>query len=421
MFNFNKRGQSTQASSQSDRMSNRRYFELSAEDEQDRRSSRLLVLLTGLVVVAVVVWASIFKLDEITRGQGQVIPSSRVQIIQSLDAGILSEMLVREGDAVEHGQVLLRIDDARSGASYREAKEKWLGLLSLSVRLRAEAYGTDLVFPVELNEKPELTVREKQAFIARKRSLDEQLSALSQSLAAVSRELALITPLVRQGLVSEVEQLRLQRQQADLKGQMAERRNRYLTDANNELVKVGAELSQSYENVLGRQDVFRRSTIVSPMKGIVKNVTVTTLGAVVSTGQNILEIVPVQDEMIVEAYVKPTEIAFLKIGLPAVVKLTAFDYNKYGGFNGVVQHLSSDTLRQDSRSTPKSAGASFELEEGMYRILVRINDAEREKNGLILTPKPGMTAEVEIRTGSKRVIEYLFRPLQNVTRALRER
>ncbi len=157
------------------------------------------------------------------------------------------------------------------------------------------------------------------------------------------------------------------------------------------------------------------------MKGIVKNVTVTTLGAVVSTGQNILEIVPVQDEMIVEAYVKPTEIAFLKIGLPAVVKLTAFDYNKYGVFNGAVQHLSSDTLRQDSRSAPKAAGTSFDLEEGMYRILVRINDAEREKNGLILTPKPRMTAEVEVRTGSKRVIEYLFRPLQNVTRALRER
>jgi adhesin transport system membrane fusion protein len=421
MFNFTKRVKGTQPANQSDGVSKRRYFELSAEDEQDRRSSRLLVVATALVVVSVLVWASVFKLDEITRGQGQVIPSSRVQIIQSLDAGILSEMLVREGDAVEQGQVLLRIDDARSGASYREAREKWLSLLSLSVRLRAEAYETELVFPVELNEKPELTIREKQAFVARKRSLEEQLSALGQSQAAVTRELSLITPLVRQGLVSEVEQLRLQRQQADLKGQMAERRNRYLTDANNELVKVGAELSQSYENVLGRQDVFRRSTIVSPMKGIVKNVTVTTLGAVVSTGQNILEIVPVQDEMIVEAYVKPTEIAFLKIGLPAVVKLTAFDYNKYGGFNGVVQHLSSDTLRQDSRSTPKSSGASFELEEGMYRILVRINDAEREKNGLILTPKPGMTAEVEVRTGSKRVIEYLFRPLQNVTRALRER
>ena len=421
MFNFTKRVKGTQPANQSGGLSKRRYFELSAEDEQDRRSSRLLVVATALVVVAVLVWASIFKLDEITRGQGQVIPSSRVQIIQSLDAGILSEMLVREGDAVEQGQVLLRIDDARSGASYREAREKWLSLLSLSVRLRAEAYETELVFPAELNEKPELTIREKQAFVARKRSLEEQLSALGQSQAAVTRELALITPLVRQGLVSEVEQLRLQRQQADLKGQMAERRNRYLTDANNELVKVGAELSQSYENVLGRQDVFRRSTIVSPMKGIVKNVTVTTLGAVVSTGQNILEIVPVQDEMIVEAYVKPTEIAFLKIGLPAVVKLTAFDYNKYGGFNGVVQHLSSDTLRQDSRSTPKSSGASFELEEGMYRILVRINDEELEKNGLILTPKPGMTAEVEVRTGSKRVIEYLFRPLQNVTRALRER
>jgi membrane fusion protein, adhesin transport system len=393
-------------------------FGVATVEDDERRASQALVWATGLTLILALAWAAFFELDEITRGQGKVIPSSREQVIQSLDSGVLSEMFVREGSVVEKDQVLLRIDDARSGAVFREAQEKYLALSALAARLKAEAYGTALVFPSELNAHPDLMQQELQAFNARKRSLMQSLQALDSSLAAVTRELTITEPMVLQGVMSEVELLRLKRQQSELMGQRAERQNRYLTDANNELTRVASELSQTKENASAREDAFLRTTIRSPMKGVVKNVQITTVGGVVQAGQAILEIVPTEDEMLVEAYVNPSEVAFLKVGQAAVVKLTAYDFNKYGGLDGVLEHLSPDTLRDEKQKKP---GNPVELEEGLYRIIVRVKESSNVRNGLKLIPSPGMTASVEIRTGSKTVLEYIFRPLQNVSQALRER
>ena len=388
-------------------------------DDDERRASSALVWATGITLVAALVWAGFFELDEITRAQGKVIPSSREQVIQSLDAGVLSELLVREGSLVEKDQVLLRIDDKRSGAVYREAQEKYRALLAMAARLKAEAsHSPQPTFPSELQAEPRLRAQETQAFRARQRALNESLQALDGAIAALGRELALTEPLVQQGVISEVELLRLRRQQSELKGQRADRLNRYITDANNELVRVNAELSQTRENAAAREDAFQRTTLRAPMKGVVKNVQVTTVGGVIQAGQPILEIVPTEDEMLVEAYVKPADVAFLKVGQPAVVKLTAYDFNKYGGLEGRVEHLSADTLRDERQRRP---GNPVELEEGLYRILVRIEGAEVVRNGLKLQPSPGMTALVDIQTGHKTVLEYLFRPLQNVHMALRER
>ena len=403
-------------------MSNSRFggsgFGIATVEDDERRASKTLVWATGITLLIGLAWASWFQLDEITRGQGKVIPSSREQVIQSLDTGILSEMLVREGNLVEKDQPLLQIDDARSGAVYREAQEKFMSLSAQAARLKAEAYGTPLNFPPELRQEPGLIQQETQAYNARKRALTESLRALDSSLDTVTRELNMTEPLVKQGVMSEVELLRLRRQQSDLMGQRAERQNRYLTDANNELVRVASELSQTKESASAREDAFRRTTIRSPMKGVIKNVQVTTVGGVIQAGQPILEIVPTEDEMLVEAYVKPADVAFLKVGQKAVVKLTAYDFNKYGGLEGVLEHLSPDTLRDERQKKP---GNPVELEEGLYRILVRVKETEGLRNGLKLTPSPGMTATVEIRTGQKSVLEYLFRPLQSVTQALRER
>lgn len=393
-------------------------FGVNTVEDDERRASQVLIWATGLTLLLALVWASLFELDEITRGQGKVIPSSREQVIQSLDSGVLSELLVREGSVVEKGQVLLRIDDARTGAVYREAQEKYLSLSALAARLKAEAYGTPLIFPPELNAEPALIQQELQAFNARKKALSESLRSLDTSLSAVTRELIITEPMVKQGVMSEVELLRLKRQQSELMGQRAERQNRYLTDANNELVRVASELSQTKESASAREDAFLRTTIKSPMKGVVKNVQITTVGGVVQAGQPILEIVPTEDEMLVEAYVKPSEVAFLKVGQRAVVKLTAYDFNKYGGLEGVLEHLSPDTLRDEKQRKP---GNPVELEEGLYRIIVRVKETADLRNGLRLTPSPGMTASVEIRTGYKTVLEYIFRPLQNVSQALRER
>jgi adhesin transport system membrane fusion protein len=383
-------------------------FGIATVEDDERRASKYLVWFTGITLALALAWAGFFELDEITRGQGKVIPTSREQVIQSLDTGVLSEMLVREGSAVEKDQVLLQIDDSRSGAVFREAQEKFMALSAQAA----------LIFPPEVLKETALVQQESMAYTARKRALTESLRSLDISLAAVSRELTMTEPLVSQGVMSEVELLRLRRQQSELMGQRAERLNRYLTDANNELVRVASELSQTKENASAREDAFKRTTIRSPMKGIVKNVQVTTVGGVIQAGQPILEIVPTEDEMLVEAYVKPSEVAFLKVGQKAVVKLTAYDFNKYGGLDGVLEHLSPDTLRDERQKKP---GNPVELEEGLYRILVRVKEASELRNGLRLTPTPGMTATVEIRTGQKSVLEYLFRPLQNVSQALRER
>jgi adhesin transport system membrane fusion protein len=419
---------------------------LDSPEEEERCTSRWLLWATALTLAVALGWAATFELDEITRAQGRVIPASREQVVQSLDSGILRELLVREGDAVSAGQVLLRIDDARAGPVYREAREKALALAALAARLRAEARGAALEFPPEVRAVPAVLARERQAYEARRQALEEQVRAIRASLAATEgsvravqdsmlatrRELEMTQPLVRQGVISEVELLRLQRQeaelkrqladlgrqQADLQGQIVERRNRYLTDASNELTRVESELAQTRENALAREDSLRRTVIRAPMKGIVKNVQITTVGGVIQPGQNILEIVPVQDEMLVEAYVRPTEVAFLRPGQAATVKLTAYDFNKYGGLDGVLEQVSPDTLKDERNRRP---GSLPELEEGFYRILVRIRDGDRVRAGMTLEPLPGMTALVEIRTGHKTVLEYLFRPLQNVSQALRER
>lgn len=393
--------------------------ERSIEDDE-RQASRHLIWILGMVLVAALLWAARFDLDEITRGTGKVIPSSREQVIQSLDSGVLAELLVREGDTVVKDQVLLRIDDARSGPVFREAREKWIALSAQAARLKAETYGTSLQFPEHVKNAPSVVQRETRAYHARKKALDEQMTAMHQSLEQLSKELSLTTPLVEQGVMSEVELLRLKRQYADMQSHMAERRNRYLTEASNEWVRVESELSQTRENTLAREDAFKKTVIRAPMDGIVKNVQQTTLGAVIQSGQSILEIVPVKDDMLVEAYVKPSEVAFLRVNQPAVVKLTAYDFNKYGGLEAVLDHISPDTLRDENKQR-KPGSAPVDLEEGYYRILVRIVDQRLDRHGMRMNATPGMTATVEIKTGQKTVLEYLLRPLQTLTQALRER
>lgn len=394
----------------------RKEFGLMSVDEEERRTSRWLLWLTATTLAAALLWAALFKLDEVTRGQGKVIPASREQVVQSLDAGVVTEILVREGSRVKRDDVLVRLDDARSGPVFREAREKKIALEALAARLRAEAYGRPLEFPKSL--PLELVTREQKAYAARRIALDESLANLGRSLDALNREISMTEPMSRQGLVSEVELLRLKRQQSDLQGQIDERRNRYATDAANELVRVDAEIAQTRENASAREDAFIRTVIRAPMDGVVKNVQVTTRGGVVQAGMPILEIVPTQDQMLVEAYVKPAEVAFLQTGQRAIVKLTAYDYNRFGGLEGVVDHISPDTMRDEKQRRP---GVPVELEEGYYRLLVRITDQNLDRNGLRMQPLPGMTASVEIKTGQKTVLEYLFRPLQSVTQALRER
>ena len=373
----------------------------------------------GLLFVFMVVfvfWAYHSHVEEVTRGQGSVIPTSREQILQSLDPGTIKEMLVKEGDIVEKGQILLRLDDTRSSAILRESEAKVANLEAMSARLRAESYGTEIKFPNGISES--LKHRERAAYVARRRAVDEAVAGLQTSKAMLDREIAITAPMVAEGVMSEVELLRMRRQSSDLALQIDEKRNQYAADANNELVRVESELAQAKENMAMRADPVDRSLIRAPLKGIVKNIKINTVGGVVQAGQDIMEIVPLNDKLLVEAYIRPQDVAFVHPGLAAIVKITAYDYALYGGLEGKVTLISPDTLRDKTRPSE----LNLNPEEAYYRILVETHqNSLTDKNGQPMPIIPGMIASVDVKTGEKTIFQYLIKPITRMKQALQER
>lgn len=373
----------------------------------------------GLLFVFLIVfvfWAYHSHVEEVTRGQGSVIPTSREQILQSLDPGTIKEMLVKEGDVVEKGQILLRLDDTRSSAILRESEAKVANLEAMSARLRAESYGTKIQFPDGISES--LKHRERAAYVARRRAVDDAVAGLQTSKAMLDREISITSPMVVEGVMSEVELLRMRRQSSDLALQIDEKRNQYAADANNELVRVESELAQAKENMAMRADPVDRSLIRAPLRGIVKNIKINTVGGVVQAGQDIMEIVPLNDKLLVEAYIRPQDVAFVHPGLGAIVKVTAYDYALYGGLEGKVTLISPDTLRDKTRPSE----LNLNPDEAYYRILVETNqNSLTDKNGKTMPIIPGMIASVDVKTGEKTIFQYLIKPITRMKQALQER
>ena len=373
----------------------------------------------GLLFVFMIVfvfWAYHSHVEEVTRGQGSVIPTSREQILQSLDPGTIKEMLVKEGDIVEEGQILLRLDDTRSSAILRESEAKVANLEAMSARLRAESYGTEIKFPNGISES--LKHRERAAYVARRRAVDEAVAGLQTSKAMLDREISITSPMVAEGVMSEVELLRMRRQSSDLALQINEKRNQYAADANNELVRVESELAQAKENMAMRADPVDRSLIRAPLRGIVKNIKINTVGGVVQAGQDIMEIVPLNDKLLVEAYIRPQDVAFVHPGLGAIVKITAYDYALYGGLEGKVTLISPDTLRDKTRPSE----LNLNPDEAYYRILVETSqNSLTDKNGKTMPIIPGMIASVDVKTGEKTIFQYLIKPITRMKQALQER
>lgn len=387
-----------------------------AMQHEKHRGMYWTITLLALFLAVFLVWAYFSNVEEVTRGQGSVIPSSREQVIQSLDPGVLSEMLVREGDLVERGQVLLKLDTARSSAVYREAKNKADALEATAVRLRSEAHGVPLKFPASV--PAELVARETAAYRARTRAVNETVQGLEQSKKLLDQEIAITEPMAAKGVVSEVEILRMKRQSNDLQLQITERRNKFQSDANTDLVRVEADLAQSEEAAAARADPVKRSEIKAPLRGVVKNIKINTVGGVVGAGQDIMEIVPVDGPLLVEAYIRPQDVAFIKPNDDALVKLTAYDYAIYGGLEGKVKLISPDTL-QDNR---RPSELKLNPEESFYRVIVQTTSHDlKDKNGKEMPIIPGMIATVDIKTGEKTVFQYLIKPITRLKQALRER
>lgn len=434
---------------------------------QSPRIHRLTIWALAAFVICFIVWAYFADLDRVTTGMGKVVPSSQIQVIQSLDGGILQQLYVQEGMAVTKGQALARIDDTRFRADLAQQRQEVDSLRAEIIRLRSELSSIlvadvpdwqlqimitkkPLIFPDDLQKNmPLLVTRQQDEYRARLDSLGNQvaiqgqqirqrqeetkelkskISTLEISYKFAARELKLTRPLAKKNIVPEVELLKLERSVNNIKGELnsirllvpklqsakaeaiLKRREavlNYRADARAELNELQTKFSRITEAQVGVQDKVEKALITSPVVGTVKTVHITTLGGVVQPGQALLEIVPTEDKLLIEAKIRPKDIAFIHLGLSAVVKITAYDFTRYGGLKGVVEHISADTTQDEE-------GNSFYI----IRVRTDISDIQGNHDMPII---PGMMTSVDVMIGKRSVLEYILNPvLRAKAMALRE-
>jgi adhesin transport system membrane fusion protein len=374
---------------------------------------RRVMWATLITLTAFVAWAHWAEIDEITRAPGSVVASSRTQLIQSQEGGTLQEMLVREGSIVEARQVLARLERTRTESAYLETRAKAAGLEATRARLQAEVFGGMPNFPASLRDYPDLRQNQLSLLSKRRAALSEEADAIRRMMELVKQELEMNMPLVASGDVSRTEVLRLQRQIADMQAQITNKSNKYFQDAQAELGKVQEDLLGVEQLLTQRLNVFEQTELRAPVRGVVKNVRITTQGGVIRPGEEVMQIVPLEDDLLVEAKVRPADIAFLKPGLDATVKIDAYDYTIYGDLPGKVDFISADTMKEELRQG----------EEPYYRMRVRTTGRQfSARPETALEIQPGMTATVEIKTGRKTVLQYLSKPIiKTISESMGER
>jgi membrane fusion protein, adhesin transport system len=416
------------------------------------RFAYIMSITTAICIFAFVTWAAFAIIDEATKGDGSIIPSSRIQLLQSLEGGVVSDILVHEGDQVEKDQVLVKIDNLNAESNLNERKARYNYLQGMSIRLTAEIKGTPLEFPESLKkEAPEVITDQINQYNLRKsqqsaetsvlqsqtsqrggevREMQARLSQLRSNLALKQQELDMRRPLVAQGAMSKVELLRIEGEVTDLQGEINtiqtavpraqsavgeatqrinEMKATKRAEAQNELAAAQAEMASLSQILNAGADKLKRTQLRSPVRGTVKQIKVNTVGGVIKPGEDIMEIVPADDTLLIEAKIPPKDIAFIRPGQNAIVKITAYDYSIFGGLKGVVEGISADTIQNEK-------GESF------YRVTIRTNETVMRHNGKDLPLMPGMTANVQILTGRKSVLDYLLKPIMKARQeALRER
>lgn len=377
-------------------------------------SSRILILTSAFAVGGFVTWSAWANIDQITRAPAQVIASSRNQVIQAQDGGVVEDMLVKEGAHVSRGQPLVRFDKTKSEAAYLEMQAKAASLKAAVARLNAEVFGGPLKFPKELEDYPEIRANHMILYKKRQSAVNDEIGSMQRLLGLVSTELEINLPLLKSGDVSKTDVLKLQRQVAEIQGQITNRRNKYMQDSQTELAKAQEDLDGVLQVMAQRKDQLDHTVSTAPMDGIVRNVRITTRGGVARPGEEVMQIVPIDDDLLIEAKVNPADVAFIKPGLPASIKLDAYDYTIYGTLQGEVTFISADTLNDETRSA---------TEKPYYRVQVKAKS--KNFNGRAadrIEIQPGMTATVEIKTGSNSVLKYLTKPItKTISESLSER
>ncbi len=400
-----------------------------AELRTPRVAPRLLWTTLALFVAGAT-WAHFAVLEEVKRGDGRVVPSRQTQLVQSLEGGIVSKILVAEGAMVWQGQPLMRIDDTKFASELGEVRERRAALAARVTRLEAEAHGAErLSFVEDLRlAAPAAVATEASVFETRTRKLaqdvhvlEQQVTRLADGLKLLDREIALTRSLYVQKVVPEIEMLRLERQQAEMRGQLAEAQSKivnvvtaFRSQANEDLAKSRADLAVLDENIKSALDRVRRAELKSPVYGVVNKLNVTTIGAVVQPAANLMEIVPLEDTLLVEGRIRPQDIAFIRPEQDATVKITAYDSTVFGSLKGRVERISADTIADEK-------AAHNDRAETFYRVMIRTQSNRLGAADSAQPILPGMLATVEIVTGEKSVLDYLVRPARLLRQeALRE-
>ncbi|WP_126978665.1 HlyD family efflux transporter periplasmic adaptor subunit [Frigidibacter oleivorans] len=372
-------------------------------DGSYRRQALLTARRTVHVVAATVgiaiLWAAIAQIDEITRGDGRVIPFRRMQTIQSLEGGILSELMVREGDIVRQGEVLAKLDPTQFRSAFMQAQAEIEVLEAEIARLEAEVMEqAEIDFGAEVSA---IEATELRLFTARRTKLTESVETLEMERDTIRQQIDITAPLAAKGSVSQIDLLKLRQQEATALGKISEIRNAYVQDAYSDLAERRAKLVSLQQSIVQKQDQLQRTEIRSPVEGRVNNVNITTLGGVVQPGESIMEVTPIDDQLLIEAKVLPRDVAFVAPGMPASVKITAYDYSVYGDLRGTVTQISEDTVEEDTAQGPQD----------FYRVMVQTDQAYLERFGEQYPIRPGMVAQVDIENGKRSVLSYLTRPL----------
>ncbi|GAA3922446.1 HlyD family type I secretion periplasmic adaptor subunit [Litoribacillus peritrichatus] len=413
-----------------------------AMEEQTPFKSRLLIWSVFAFFCLFITWAYVSEIDEIARGEGKVIPSQQLQVIQNLEGGIISELLVTEGQLVNKDDVLVKIDDTQFQSSFKETRLRFLELQARASRLKAESQGhSSITIPEELKEEAmPFILQEQGLFLKRKNQLKAQQSTIRKQIAQTDAELKqiqteqkqtkrslklaekefnILSPMIESGAVSEVEIIRAEKevvkletqisslnlslpvlaaQVEELESKLSEINLKHQSEAYVELSEVSAEITRLVESEDALQDKVSRTAVRSPVKGTVKQVMINTVGGVVQPGMDILSIVPIEDSLLIESRVSPADIARIYPGQRAIVKFTAYDFAIYGGLEGSVVHISADSLTNDK-------------DETYYLVRVKTDQNYLEKNHTQLPIIPGMTTNVDILTGKKTIMNYLLKPI----------
>ena len=371
-------------------------------DLKPPQRSRAVLFVFMVSLIAVVFWASVGKIDQVTRAQGQIIAAERTQIIQSPDGGVLTELHVKEGDFVKAGQLLATLQKERAQAAVSDTRAKVAALRITLARLQAEIFEKQLQFDPTLLSYKDYIHNQTELYTKRQRAFKDEISALTKILSLAEDELKINRQLEASGDVSRAELLRLERSSADIAAQLTGKRNKYFQDAQAEMTKTQEDLSTQTEQLNDRTALLEHTELVAPVDGVVNNIKVNTVGGVVRQGDTVMELLPGGNNLVVETKIMPADIGFVKIGQTASVKLDAYDYSIYGGMLGNVSYISPDVLTEETKQGPMT----------YYRVRVTITGTEfKGDKASQIQVRPGLTASVEIKAMDRTVLSYLIKPL----------